>query len=323
MPRAQEQWIKEPLVDYHLDRKIKLSEKSEYKNLYSWSLQEFNEKGEKLGSDQVPWEWGLYFSASELRYSRSIAFEGDGALQVEESESIAAVLRSGTWGEERWLDDETSYSMFGTNRTIKEFNIVVTKADNGDEEKCRVWGCVSYTTEVDFREETVDDTVQIYLSIYPERFDAIKEQVQSRRVDCLQIRLRRVSGFYSEWSPSTRARNIKVLTASSDQEVLTKDGSKIEPPRLGDVGEFNITLTRGYNLPPKQERKSDDNATAIGRDDYQDADNDGEEHWKSPTNRDEALLMEILRSQAALNSLRIPIWLIFIILCIVLIKGLI
>lgn len=58
-------------MDYNLENKILLSEDSEYKNLYSWSLQEFNKEGEKIGKDQIPWCWSLYFTASELRLCHS------------------------------------------------------------------------------------------------------------------------------------------------------------------------------------------------------------------------------------------------------------
>ena len=62
-------------MDNHLERKIRLSEEPEYKNLYSWSLQEFDGDGNKIGSDQVPWEWSLCFTASELRHNRYIQIE--------------------------------------------------------------------------------------------------------------------------------------------------------------------------------------------------------------------------------------------------------
>lgn len=59
-------------MDYHLENEVLLSEKSKYKSLYSWSLQEFNKEGRQIGADQIPWEWSLYFTASELRHDHSI-----------------------------------------------------------------------------------------------------------------------------------------------------------------------------------------------------------------------------------------------------------
>ncbi len=32
-------------MDYHLEREIRLSEESDYKSLYSWSLQEYDKEG--------------------------------------------------------------------------------------------------------------------------------------------------------------------------------------------------------------------------------------------------------------------------------------
>ena len=59
-------------MEFHLDREIRLTEESEYKTLYPWALQEFDSDGDKVGSEQIPWEWNLVFSASELRYSSSL-----------------------------------------------------------------------------------------------------------------------------------------------------------------------------------------------------------------------------------------------------------
>ena len=89
-------------MEYHLDHRILLSQESEYKNLYSWFLQEVAEFGEKIGSAQVPWVGSLYFSAREVRYIKKLSIERAGDPQdfspsedeVSSSESINAVLHS-------------------------------------------------------------------------------------------------------------------------------------------------------------------------------------------------------------------------------------
>lgn len=321
---------KELLVDYHLDRKIKLSEELEYKNLYSWSLQELNEEGEKVGRDQVPWIWNLYFTASELRYSRSIDIEQEGdsveectSPKAQEREIIYAILHPGICQDGRWLEDDTSYSMFGTNRKIKQFGLRISKTEKDSDEKCRVWGCVSYTTEVDFREETTDDTVEIYLSLSPDRFNDIADQIKSQRIDILQIGLGRVSGFYSEWSPSISTNKIKILAASNDQEVLSSEGCKIYPPRLGNVGEFNITLTRRHRLNPKQDLRAIDIDKVFDESEYYEEDvTEDQKYQQSQPNKDSLMLAQLIRNEVALARLRTPVWLIFIVLCILLAKVL-
>ena len=45
--------------------------------------------------------------------------------------------------------------MFGTDRAIKSFQLDIHPiADPAEQESCRAWGSVSYTTEIDFRNET-------------------------------------------------------------------------------------------------------------------------------------------------------------------------
>ena len=146
-------------MDYHLERKIRLCEDSENKSLYPWSLQEFNKKGEKVGNDQIPWRWSLYFTASELNHSRSIDFDKSNDSEgeednkpVEESEIISAILHPGRCNDGKWLENDTSYSMLGTDRRVKEFGLQIYKLEEGDDnERCNLWGCVSYTAETDLK----------------------------------------------------------------------------------------------------------------------------------------------------------------------------
>jgi len=315
-------------VDYHLNRKIRLSEESEYKNLYSWSLQELDEDGEKIGSDQIPWAWSLYFTASELRYSKSIEIEkvpddeeDEISSKDKDGESIYVILHPGICRDGHWLEDDTSYSMLGTDRKIKQFGLKISKAAEDNDEQCHIWGCVSYTAEMDFRDETVDDTVEIYLSLKPKQFGQIAEQLKSRQVDAFQVRLGGVSGFYSEWSPSISTSNIKILAASDDQEVQIPEGCKIEPPRLGNVREFSLTATERHKLDPKQDLRPIDIDKVF--EEVEDYKEDFSEEYQSPeVDKSELLLAQLARNEVAFSKLSTPVWLIFIILCILLLTVL-
>lgn len=315
-------------MDYHLNRKIKFSEESEYKNLYSWSLQELNEDGETIGRKQIPWGWTLYFTASELRYSKSIEIEkeldeeeNEVSSEDKDGESIYAILHPGICRDGRWLEDDTSYSMLGTDRKIKQFGLRISKADEDVDEQCHIWGCVSYTDEMDFREETVDDNVEIYLSLKPKQFDQIAEQLKSRQIDTFHVRLGGVSGFYSEWSPSISTSNIKILAASDDQVVQIPEGSKVELPRLGNVREFSLTVTERHKLDPKQDfRPIDFEKVFEEAEDYED--DFAEQHQAPEVNKSELLLTQLTRNEVTFTKLRTPVWLIFFILCILLLTVL-
>ncbi|MGZ8943010.1 MAG: hypothetical protein ACXW00_09610, partial [Methylobacter sp.] len=131
-------------MDVHLEREIRLSEESEHKGLDSWSLQEFGKDGKKIGLDQVPWPCSLYFTASELRYIRSIKIEqsvdpeeAEKSKPVEDSEGIRGILHSGTCNDGQWLEDDTSFSMFGTGRKINKFLLCIGKLEDGEHsEQC-------------------------------------------------------------------------------------------------------------------------------------------------------------------------------------------
>ena len=249
-------------MNYHIDREIRLSEESQFKNLYSWSLQEFSSDGNKIGADLIPWSWALDFTASELRHHKTIRIEKSDAHQGEvndsgaarESEIIQAILHPGTCRNGAWLEDDIPFSMFGTDRKTDDFNLRVYRLKDGDTtESCTLWGCVSHTFELDFQNSKQDDAVEIQLCLSPARFNDLAEAVKTRRADVVEVSLRGASGIYSEWSPSIFTRNVKILTADDDHKVVLPEGCAIAPLRLGPVREFELTVIQRSKLNPKQD----------------------------------------------------------------------
>lgn len=312
-------------MDYHIENKILLSEDSEYKSLYSWSLQEFNNKGEKIGFDQIPWRWDLNFTASELRYHYSVNKNksNNDEDSTQENEFITAILHPGICRDGQSLEDDVSYSMFGTNRIIKEFILRIQKIeDGGDNELCYLLGIVSYTTELDFRKITTDDTIDITLRLSPQRFNKIAELIKTQLIDILELALVGVPGFYSEWSPSISTENIKILSAQEEPVVIKKDGCKIDPPRLGEVIEFSLVIIQRHKLNLKQDlRGVNIDKLFYDFDDSSEESIEKEGSQESQSDKASLMLSQLTRNEKALNQLRIPIWLIFIILCFLLIKG--
>lgn len=243
-------------MEDHFDRTIRFNDQSELKNLYLWSINEHNEAGEKVGRDYIPWEWTLYFRAKNVtlndntkigdRYAR----EGD-APGAKVRRFIAADLNP----------DETGryaprYSMFGTDRTISEFNLFIEEADaKGD--RCHVWGGVSYTTDIDFRDVTQPDTLTFYFYVSRERFDQYAARIAAGDVDSLVARFGNVAGFYADWSPGITTDKIKVLTRDKKHEV---QGTKEDIPlaRLGEVEEAELFLARKLDLPIPPDPYADD-----------------------------------------------------------------
>jgi hypothetical protein len=237
------------LLEYHLDRRVVLNRDSEFKNLYEWSLQELDAEGSKVGLDQIPWEWSLYFRAKELTLSDTLAIEQPKSVSSDDNDRI-------TVSERRFIKAKLSpesgrsfhdsiYSMFGTNRTISSFELHIEPLQSEDQqERCMAWGCVSYTSEIDFRYETMNDTVIFYMYVRPGTFDRYAAKIAASEVNEAILRVGGVAGFYSEWSPSVSTGNIKVLTSHKEHVVETLDEIEIDPPRLGTVGEVELYLRR-------------------------------------------------------------------------------
>lgn len=307
-------------MEHHSNRRVVLSEDSEYKNLYKWSLQELDAEGAKIGRDQIPWHWRLVFTATELSYHDGLSIEPDYSSDDEEmpivtrnSRSISAKLRPGS--PQKWhRNRQPSYSMFGTDRTITAFELFIEPlADGEEQDRCRVWGMVSHTMEIDFRDETTDDAVTFHLYVRPETFEHYVRTVRAAEVDAAVLNVKRVAGFYSDWSPAISTDSIKVLTGyEEDQPVEIPEGSEIVPPRLGEVDEVSLTLVRTLTLEQPAPEPDED-------DDWQDED----EFAEAPP--DKALVAAQhsaeanAQTAALLTSLRTAAWAIAALLLLILV----
>ena len=219
-------------MDFHLERGLRLHTEPEHKNLYNWAINEIDAKGQQIGHDQIPWDWTLHFTATSCVLCDSIDIKSQ--FQMEETtprrpRSCSArsfaynCVRAarGTMG----LLSQTTFSMFGTDRAIKSFQLDIHPiADPAEQESCRAWGSVSYTAEIDFRNETTDDCIVFYLFVKPETFARYAAKIAHGLVDEMILSVGSVAGFYSEWSPSISTRNVKVLTGGSEQKITLPPG---------------------------------------------------------------------------------------------------
>jgi hypothetical protein len=238
-------------VEYLLDNCVVLSTEREHKNLYSWSIKEFDENGKQIGGDQIPWAWSLRFEIIELIPTCTIQIKGADADQAEAGN---AELSEYIYG--KILPSEESrqaglYSMFGTQRMISEFALFIYKATN-DESRCNLWGSVSYTSDNDFEDVTEADSVAVYVYLSGEKFNQLMKFVRFPRPTGAEIRLKGVSGFYSDWSPSIRTNSIKILANAKDQRLENPQGLDLETPVLGRVEEFDLILRQQYPINAKR-----------------------------------------------------------------------
>lgn len=314
-------------MDYHLDHEIRLSEESKHKSLYSWSLQEFAKDGKQIGRDQIPWPWSLYFTASELRHKKSVSIERSNESPNESqksnsakvSESITAVLHPGICTDGKSLKYDTLLSMFGTKRTLDHINLHIYRLDDNDTtERCNLWGCLSYTSEVDFRDETEPDTIEIYISLSRKKFDELCDIVKDKNAEIFQVILSGVSGFYSEWSPSVSTDRVKILVRGEEQKVVLPEGCHIAPPKLGEVESFELTAVRRKKLNLKQDL-TPTVVEKIFEEEHQDR-HHIEEPGDEESSSGSAMLVQLLKNAQLIAKLSTPLWLIVILLVVLAFK---
>jgi len=306
-------------MDYHLEREIRLKDKTEHESLYSWCLEEIDSEGEKVGSDLIPWKWSFHFTVSELRLNQGFEFgelsffeedededetDKEKELKLEDSEVISATLHPGICTDGKWLEDDATFSMFGTNRAITEFSLRIYKVESEEKEGCSIWGGVSYTSEIDFRNETSPDSIEIQLALSEARFDKLASLISSKEIDVVRLGLSRVSGLYSEWSPSISTSRVKVLARGSEQEIIKPVGCDIEPPRLSDVGKFNLTLITRCKLNPKQDLTTLNISKLFDEDEFY------EEEVEETEDVTKMLLAKIAQNQIEIIKLKTPLWIV-------------
>ncbi|MDG5487999.1 hypothetical protein NYR55_05110 [Sphingomonas sp. BGYR3] len=233
-------------MEHHFDRTIRFNDQSELKNLYKWCLNEHDEAGEKVGRDYIPWQWTLHFKGKGIALSEHTQIGDRYAQPADEAGAKSKRIITATLYPAEQGRYAPRYSMLGTDRTITHFDLRIEEAD-GKGERCVVWGGVSYTADVDFRDVTSPDTIVFYFYLKRERFDDIARQIASRAVDSLSLSLGGVQGFYADWSPRITTDKIKVLTRNRHHEIQGAiDAVRI--PRLGEVEEAELSLATKFDL---------------------------------------------------------------------------
>ena len=241
-------------MQFHVERKLRV--KSDPKSSYPWAINELDPKG-KTGPDMIPWPWTQYFTATsavvsdEVRIAQELADEenpshGHGCTH---GQVIRVQLVSGDG--RRPSERKVVYSMFGTDREIKTFQLDIRPVPDADTKPyCRSWGAVSYTAEgADFLDETHDDCLVFTLCTGPAEYAHLSARVSAGEVNELVFSIGTARGFYAQWTMGTSTRAVKVLTRDKDEQDLELPaGSSIDPPRLGDVGTAELYVNRRLEL---------------------------------------------------------------------------
>lgn len=229
-----------------------------------WCLQELDAEGKQIGEDQFPYVHTLEFTAIDLTVRDGIEFSKNEESNAIETRRIIGKLQPA----DKVYDQPINYSMFGTDRNISDFYLVIQRI--GDEDYltakwvkellegnnmqglCIAWGGVA--TPSDGWDRGMEDSVQFSLYVRPETFARYSEAIAAGVVDQLAFSVG-VAGFYSKRTYIHPPENVKVLTSSRSlpevQEVETPDDCEIVPMRLGLVGyaSFDLLSSTKFETP--------------------------------------------------------------------------
>jgi hypothetical protein len=236
-----------------LDYGLRLHTEPEYEGLYGWAIHEVEADGSPVGQDQIPWVWDLPFSATSCvltnRFEISAPFSLKGKSEAPPTIEVDQIIRMALWPDVRRNGRATTFSMFGTKRAIRDFTLEVRPLDDPAKgERCNAWGMVSYTTEIDFQDETSDDCIWFYLYVRQETFARYVDLVDRGAIDDVFFSVSSVDGFYSEWSPEISTDCIKVLLSAHEHKLNLPPGFQGELPHLGKVGSARLLLHRRLQL---------------------------------------------------------------------------
>ncbi|TCB60186.1 hypothetical protein E0J20_09340 [Rhizobium leguminosarum bv. viciae] len=271
-------------MDYKLEKPVRLDDKNESKSLYSWYLEELDRNTKQLGPQYIPWDWDLYFEASSLAVTRSLEIEAD------KGSKLRQLISGSLHPETKDRRAAATYSFFGTDRTVGNFSISIVRSAD-DQDSVELSGFPAYEYEWDFETKERSDLLEVSVVLSAAKFDTLADMVE-RGSRTTMLRLGKVSGFYSEWSPSIRTQNIKVLASLQDQNVKMEAGGEIVPPVLGRVGEFAFSLVKGEG---KKEATGDEVIAAPPTD-------------AQPVEKSSSAIIDLARLEKKIAGLQVPLW---------------
>jgi hypothetical protein len=241
-------------MEYLFERKVKINREPKYKNLYSWCLNEFDDNGNLIGQDLVPFSWGFWFTGTSLQVTTKLDVERDYESDKSKaitSKSIIGKFYSGICFDGKKLSDEVVFSMFGTARTINEFYVSISEAKSDNEEACLFTAIPSYKSEgAEFQKVIEKDYVGFDIYIHSEKFNELVKLVESHSLSSVSFSVKGVDGIYAEWTPTIKTYAAKILT--SDNVIEGVGETKFKCPTVSVVKEFSINFISQTSLSLKQ-----------------------------------------------------------------------
>ena len=123
-----------------------------------YALAEFDNNGQQVGEDQIPYNWGVHFTASKLTLCETLTHDGSDfsfildenpripfsrEVSLEAENVIIGNLRQGTFTTQGFEEDFVSYFFFGSSDPISNIGIEIREAE---QERCPHQSSHSYPT---------------------------------------------------------------------------------------------------------------------------------------------------------------------------------
>ncbi len=229
-------------MEYQFERLVKINRSPKFTMGGSWSIiEEDLATGKSIDYEYVPWDSSLYFSSEEIFWRSSIGNDYSIRGEKLDGKFDSSEVIYGKLSPVLGRRSNTKYSMFGTGRTISDFNIRIELVSDDFEEECRAFGWVQHEHEWDFEIQQHSDLLDFIIKLRSDNFSKIRKAIEHQLPFILTLCVRGVSGFYAEWSPSIRTEFVKVL-ANTDDQILDVGDEAINPPVLGNIRNFSISI---------------------------------------------------------------------------------
>ena len=257
-------------------KEIRLNASPEHDSLYKWALQECEK--DKKGPDYVPFPFTCRFIIEKIGLDKSFNSEEtkNKKKKILENESLEDLDREDKIEEINYKENDriyanliplgkgkyanflrTEYSIFGTNRNIKDiyFNII-----KSTEDYCKATAYLEDNYEIDFEEEYAPDSLYFSMYLNTAQFDKVVEMINSNQIKDAYINVS-CRGFYAEWSPGTKASLVKILLPS--QRKLIKVPKKFDY----NIGSLGLILNFDLNFSSKYEINISENDEELNEED--------------------------------------------------------
>lgn len=314
-------------MDCLLERKVKINRNTK-SHFNEWCLNEFDENDKQVGFDFLPFKFNLSFSCVSLQASTSVHINNLTdkkspqiiANLINQSEAyidkiILGKFQSGSLSDKGDLINEDQFSIFGTARSINEFNVVIMQTSVESEETCWLTVIPSHKSEgYNFKQTIEKDYAGFEVYLTSNKFNELAKLIEARSIDSATLTMGNVEGVYAKDYPTiSNHYEIKFLTNENVIEGL--ENSKYEGTTIQKVGNFNIKFTSSASFSSKQVFESTEFIKK-----YQSNFNEDLESINTFKNNTEKNTFELQILLKAINNLKIVLWFVFAALLFLLLK---